>query len=287
MSGPLGLDPLRSLPRHAWVLYLARGTRLTGLALCLPRSACNLLSTCLVARPHPALFLGGHNWDFAVAGWPCLYSESSAYITVLRRMVSALPGLLITSADWKSAVGTPRSMGSLLLGGCHGSSDGRRGGGLQCHLFPQIGNGGKCTIALELCRTVPLCGFFCSLRKRSRRGAPCGTARARWCTFYRCRSARKTSSAYHFHDDRHQHLGSRSVRGCPLHLVGERSRSGASCGRARTRSCSYCHFRSARTRSADHLHDDRHYRHGNRSGTGCPRHRVGERSRSGVSCGRK
>ena len=108
MSGPLGLDPLRSLPRHAWVLYLARGTRLTGLALCLPRSACNLLSTCLVARPHPALFLGGHNWDFAVAGWPCLYRESSVYITILGLMISALPGLLIRSADWKTAVGTPR-----------------------------------------------------------------------------------------------------------------------------------------------------------------------------------
>ena len=79
-----------------------------GFALCLPQSACNLLSTCLVARPHPALFLGEQNWEFAVAGWPCLYRESSVYITVLRRMISALPGLLITFADWKSAVGTPR-----------------------------------------------------------------------------------------------------------------------------------------------------------------------------------
>ena len=108
ISGPLGHNPLRSLPRRAWVFYLARGTRLTGFVLCLPQSACNLLSTCLVARPHPALFLGGQNWDFAVAGWPCLYRNSSVCITVLRRMISALPGLLITSADWKSAVGTPR-----------------------------------------------------------------------------------------------------------------------------------------------------------------------------------
>jgi len=108
ISGPLGHNPLRSLPRRAWVFCLARGTRQTGFALCLPQSACNLLSTCLVARHHPALFLGGQNWDFAVAGWPCLYRESSVYITVLRRMISALPGLLITSADWKSAVGTPR-----------------------------------------------------------------------------------------------------------------------------------------------------------------------------------
>ena len=53
---------------------------------------------------------------------------------------------------------SPRgSTGSLLLGGCQGGSDGRRGSGLHCHFSPQIGNGGKCTIALELCRTVPLC----------------------------------------------------------------------------------------------------------------------------------
>ena len=88
-------------------------------------------------------------------------------------------------------------------------------------------------------------------------------------TFYRCRSAGRTSGADRLHDDRHYRLGSRSARGCPLHLVGERSRSGASCGRNRARSCSYCHSRSARrTRSADHLHDDRHYRHGSRSATG-------------------
>ena len=95
-------------PASCMGVCLARGTRLTGFALCLPQSACNLLSTCLVARPYPALFLGGQDWDFAVSGWPCLYRESSVYITVLRRMISALPGLVITSADWKSTVGTPR-----------------------------------------------------------------------------------------------------------------------------------------------------------------------------------
>ena len=108
ISGPLGHNPLRSLPRRAWVFYLARGTRLTGFALCLPQSACNLLSTCLVARPHPALFLGEQNWEFAVAGWPCLYRESSVYISVLRRIISALSGLVMTSAGWKSAVHTIR-----------------------------------------------------------------------------------------------------------------------------------------------------------------------------------
>ena len=108
IPGPLGHNPLRSLPRRAWVFYLARGTRLTGFALCLPQSACNLLSTCLVARPHPALFLGEQNWEFAVAGWPCLYRESSVYISVLRRIISALSGLVMTSAGWKSAVHTIR-----------------------------------------------------------------------------------------------------------------------------------------------------------------------------------
>ena len=62
---------------------------------------------------------------------------------------------------------SPRgSTGSLFLGGGQGGGYGRRGGGLHCHFFPQIDNGGKCTIALELCCTVPLCGFV-----RARDGA--------------------------------------------------------------------------------------------------------------------
>ena len=94
----------------AWCVGVLPGTRAPsdGFPSMSATSACNLLSTRLVARPHPALFLGGQNWDFAVAGWPCLYRESSVYITILGLMISALPGLLIRSADWKTAVGTPR-----------------------------------------------------------------------------------------------------------------------------------------------------------------------------------
>ena len=46
--------------------------------------------------------------EMCIRDRPCLYHESSVYITVLRRMISALPGVVITPADWKSAVGTPR-----------------------------------------------------------------------------------------------------------------------------------------------------------------------------------
>ena len=91
------------------------------------------------------------------------------------------------------------------------------------------------------------------------------------CTFYRCRSARKTRSAYHLHDDRHYRNGSRSATGYPCHLVGERSRSGASCGRKRARSCGYCHCRYAgRTGGADRSHNHCHYS-GSDSGCGLQR----------------
>ena len=105
---------------------------------------------------------------------------------------------------------------------------------LREELAVQTASTTTATTALA-CRSARGCPR-CLVGERRCREAPCGRARARWCICYRCQSVRSTRSTYHLHDDRHYRHGSRSARGCPRHLVGERSRSGASCGRKRARS---------------------------------------------------